>query len=132
MTTHDKWHDLIGSQAQLTRMVADADTAAAVGSGTLAVLGTPVVVAWLEAATLQVVRLPEGSVSLGVRVDVAHLRGSAVGDTVVCTAVLDDVTGRRLTFKVAAVDATGVEIANGTIYRVVVDEQRFLAGLRSG
>ena len=38
-------------EASLTFVVTDADTAAAVGSGSLPVLGTPRLLAWCEAAT---------------------------------------------------------------------------------
>lgn len=132
MTEAQRWQDAVGAQASITRTVTAADTAEQVGSGTLAVLGTPVLVAWLEAATLQVVDLPDESVSLGVRVDVSHLRGSSVGETVTCTARLESVTGVRLAFVVTAVDSAGVEVGNGRIHRVVVDQQRFIAGLRQG
>ena len=48
--------------ATLTFTVTDDDTAAAVGSGSLPVLGTPRLLAWLEAATCAAVgpRRPAG------------------------------------------------------------------------
>ncbi len=44
----------LGQTASVVRQVADGDTAAAVGSGDLPVLGTPILLAWLEAATVAV------------------------------------------------------------------------------
>ena len=53
----------------MTFEVTDQDTAVAVGSGSLPVLGTPRLLAWLEAATCAslVPLLPEGSTSVGTR-----------------------------------------------------------------
>ena len=64
----------IGSSASLELRVTEADTAVAVGSGDLPVLGTPRLVAWLEAATCAVLaeHLTPGSTTVGTRVDVEH------------------------------------------------------------
>ena len=43
--------ELLGRTATREFVVSDADTAVAVGSGSLPVLGTPVLLAWCEAAT---------------------------------------------------------------------------------
>lgn len=123
------WGTAIGSAASMNFTVTEADTAAVVGSGVVRVLGTPIVVAWLEATTLQVVEMPEHAVSLGVHIDVAHLAPSAVGTAVTCDAELVSAAGLRLTFRVAARNADGTQIASGTIDRVVVDRERFLSRL---
>ena len=61
-------------EATLGFTVTDADTAAAVGSGSLPVLGTPRLLAWCEAATCAAIdpTLPEGSTSVGTRVELEH------------------------------------------------------------
>ncbi len=135
------------------------DTAAALGSGDLAVLATPRLVAWCEAATCAAAapRLgagdPAGSAgasrtSVGVRVVIDHLVASAVGDRVVVSAELLAQVGRELVFRVTAVDATpgrvdhagevavepgvassAVVLARGEVRRVVVDTERFLGRL---
>ncbi|MEM1333019.1 MAG: hotdog domain-containing protein, partial [Actinomycetota bacterium] len=97
---------LIGS-AQL--VVGPDDTAQALGSGDVEVLGTPRVVALCEAATVDALRarLAVGTTTVGTRVQVDHLRPTAVGAEVHAEAVLDSVDGRRLTFTVSATDAGG-------------------------
>lgn len=122
--------DALGASAQMSFEVRQSDTAAAVGSGTVAVLGTPVVVAWLEAATLQVVEMPAGGLSLGVHIDVAHVAASAVGETITTEATLTEVDGLRLTFAVEARNEAGTRVAHGTIARVAVDRERFLSRLQ--
>lgn len=113
----------------MTFEVAQSDTAAAVGSGTVAVLGTPILVAWLEAASLQVVEMPAGALSLGVHIDVSHTAASAVGETVTAEATLSAVDGLRLTFAVEARNEAGTTVGSGTITRVAVDRDRFLGRL---
>ena len=63
--------DLVGRSVEQEWPVTSADTANAVGSGSLPVLGTPRLLAWLEATTCAVIdpALPEGSTSVGTRVD---------------------------------------------------------------
>jgi predicted thioesterase len=118
--------------ATLTFTVTDEDTASAVGSGSLPVLGTPRLLAWLEAATCASLEptLDAGATSVGTRVQVEHLAASAVGATVEVSASSAYVDGRLHRFTVAARDAsTGKVLAAGEVTRVVVDADRFLARL---
>lgn len=123
----------VGAHAELTRVVGDADTASAVGSGSLAVLATPRLLAWCEEATCLAVAasLPVGSTTVGTSVRLDHLAPSAVGQRVTVRARVAAVVGRRVVLEVEAVDAGGTVVGRGTVERVVVDEQRFLARLRA-
>jgi predicted thioesterase len=115
---------LVGT-AKLT--VRDADTAIALRSGEVAVLGTPRVVALAEEATVAALdgMLAAGETSVGMRVQLDHLSPSSVGSHVVAEAMLEVVEGRRLIFKVSVEDERGL-IAAGKVTRVVVDVERFL------
>lgn len=118
--------------ASLTFVVGEDDTALAVGSGTLPVLGTPRLLAWLEAATCACLapELPEGSTSVGTRVQVEHLAASPVGAEIEVTASSAYVDGRLHRFTVSARDTTsGKVLAAGEVTRVVVDAERFLSRL---
>lgn len=126
-------HSLLGRTAAVTRSVGDAETAIAVGSGSLAVLGSPVLVAWLEAATIEALPLPAGSTSVGSHVDISHLAATPIGASVTCEAEVIKVDGLRVTFRVAAIhDHNDRVVARGTVDRVVVDSARFMAGLGGG
>ena len=119
-------------EATLRFTVTDDDTAAALGSGSLAVLGTPRLLAWLEAATCAAIEpsLAEGSTSVGTRVAVEHRAASAVGAEVEVTASTSHVDGRLHRFTVAATQARDHRVvATGEITRVVVDVDRFLSRL---
>lgn len=114
--------------ASLTRTVTSDDTARAVGSGDLEVLGTPVLLAWLEAATCAALDLADGQTSVGTDVAVRHLAPSVVGAEVTATAEVVEHEGRRVTFTVQATDGA-TRVAEGTITRAVVERTRFLERL---
>lgn len=118
--------------ASLTFQVTDEDTAAALGSGSLPVLGTPRLLAWLEATTCACLAplLDEGSTSVGTRVQVEHLAASPVGAVVEVSASSAYQDGRLHRFTVSARDTgSGKVLAAGEITRVVVDAARFLTRL---
>lgn len=108
--------------------VTEADTALAVGSGSLPVLGTPRLLAWCEAATCAALEptLPAGSTSVGVEVSVSHLAPSGVGAVVVVTARRTAEYGRTHTFEVEAAHADGEVVGRARVTRTVVDAERFL------
>lgn len=121
---------LVGRRATRTLLVTEEHTARTLGSGDLLVLGTPALVAVCEAATVAAVSagLPANSTTVGTRVDIEHVAASRVGATVEAQARLVEVDGRRLRFEVIALDE-GREVGRGTVARVVVDRERFLAAL---
>jgi len=116
-----------GLTASVTLVVDDADTALALGSGDVPVLGTPRVIALAEQASIVAIgnELPEGRTTVGYQVQLAHLTPTPVGGTVVAEATLEQVEGRRLTFRVSVNDARGL-VAAGRITRVVVERARFI------
>ena len=111
--------------------VADDDTAAALGSGDLPVLGTPRLLAWCEATTCAALdeELTGAETSVGTQVTVTHRRPSPVGEEVTVTAQVSAREGARVTFTVAATDSGGAEVAGGEVTRAVVERERFLARL---
>jgi predicted thioesterase len=119
-------------EASLTFTVVEADTALAVGSGTLSVLGTPRLLAWCEAATCAALEpvLAEGQTSVGTRIELEHRAASPVGAKVDVTASEVYADGRLRRFTVAARHAQdGKVVATGEVTRVVVDAARFLSRL---
>ena len=108
-------------------IVSDEDTAIALKSGEVAVLGTPRLIALVEEAALGAVAesLPAGQTTVGMRVQVDHLAPTNVGSTVAAEATLEKVEGRRLTFTVSVNDHCGL-VAAGKVTRVIVETERFL------
>ena len=118
--------------ATLVFTVGDEDTAEALGSGSLPVLGTPRLLAWMEAATCAALasELAEGRTTVGTRVHLEHAAATGVGDAVTVVAGLQHRDGRLLRFEVVAEDDRGTLVGRAEITRVVVDVDRFLGRLR--
>ena len=114
----------------LTFTVTDADTALAVGSGSLPVLGTPRLLAWCEAATCAAIEaaLPAGGTSVGTRIALEHLAASPVGAELEVSASTAYVDGRLHRFTVSARHVhDGRVVGAGEVTRVVVDAERFMS-----
>ena len=108
-------------------VVSEVDTSSAFGSGDVPVLGTPRLLALAEQATVQALApsLEPGQTTVGYRVQIDHVAPTPLGQTVKAEATLEQVEGRRLTFRVSISDGHGL-IGAGRITRVVVDRDRFL------
>ena len=113
-----------------TFTVTEDDTAFAVGSGSLPVLGTPRLLAWCEAVTCAAIdpTLEDGRTSVGTRVTLEHLAASPVGAEITVSASSSYVDGRLVRFTVAAREGAKL-VGNGEVTRVVVDAERFLSRL---
>jgi predicted thioesterase len=109
-------------------IVRESDTARALRSGTVDVLGTPRLIALCEEATVNAIApdLAPGTTTVGMKVRIDHLQPSPVGAEVVAEATVEKVEGRRITFTVSASDERGL-IAVGRVVRVVVDLAMFMA-----
>ncbi|WP_418844161.1 thioesterase family protein [Phascolarctobacterium succinatutens] len=108
--------------------VTEANIAATMKSGSLAVFATPAMCALMEEAACAAVNahLEEGSGSVGISLNITHDRATAMGDSVTATAKLTAVEGRKLTFEVSAADSKGV-IGKGTHERFIIDNEKFMA-----
>ena len=122
----------LADTATLEFTVTDDDTAVALGSGSLAVLATPRLLAWCEAATCAAIdtSITDDQSSVGTRVQLDHVGASAVGAVVSVTATIVYVDGRLVRFEVVAQQGPEEKVvAHGEVTRVVVDRARFLSRL---
>ncbi len=121
-----------GLKGQAQILVTDAQTAITVGSGTVPVFASPMMVALMEAACVDCVErlLPQGYLSLGTHLEVTHTAPTPIGLTVTATAELLSADGRKLLFEVAAHDGHE-SIGKGIHARMIVDAPRFNARLAS-
>lgn len=121
-----------GLRGTAERTVTPENTAAACGSGSLPVFGTPFMLAMMEEATCNAIsaQLEDGQSTVGVSMDIQHTAPSPVGMAVRAEATLTEVNGKLLTFSVTAYDQTG-EIGNGTICRCIIRSESFLSRCQS-
>lgn len=114
--------------SKVTIKVEEKDTAISHGSGSLPVLATPAMIALMENAATKasIPYLADDETTVGTLINVKHLSATPVGGTVTCKAELVDMDGRKLVFRVAAEDNTGL-IGEGTHERFIVKKEKFLA-----
>ncbi len=70
--------------------------------------------------------LPAGSTTVGVRIDVRHLKASPVGECLRCVSTLQEKEGRRLLFHIEVYDESGDTVGTATHERFIVDTERFM------
>jgi predicted thioesterase len=93
-----------------------------------AVFSTPAMIGMMEMASSLAIRpvLPPGSITVGVRIEVDHLKAVPVGATVNAISRLVEIDGRRLVFEVEARSGPDV-IGRGRIFHTIVEHARFAA-----
>jgi predicted thioesterase len=96
------------------------------------VLATPVMIMAMENAALEALKpyFAPGETAVGTHVDVAHLASTTLGRHVAAHAEVTACDGRRVDFRVHAVDGD-VEIGRGTHARMVIDLRRFQERLQA-
>ena len=118
----------IGLTGRADALVTSDKTAAACGSGSLPVFGTPFLLALMEEATCNSLegRLEDGRSSVGVSMEVQHSAASPVGIKVWAESELTKIDGKMLTFTVTAYDEAGV-IVTASITRCIIRSESFVA-----
>lgn len=110
-----------------TITVTPEQTAQHLGSGDLAVFGTPYMIALMESTARQSVQphLEAHQGTVGTLVNVKHSAATPVGMEVRCESRLVEIDRRRLVFEVRAYDACGM-IGEGIHERFIIDNERFM------
>ena len=111
-------------------VVADGNTAIALGSGDMPVLATPAMMALMENAAMLAVasELEDGETTVGGHIESSHLRPTPVGTEVAATATLEKIDGRKLYYKIVVSQGETI-IGEGTHLRFIVNREKFLSKL---
>jgi predicted thioesterase len=120
----------VGHMGHAAMVVEQEHTAVAMGSGALPTLATPALIALAEQAAINAVAsvLPLGMTTVGTEVHMRHLTATPVGHNVQAEAVVMQVAGRKVHFKIQAFDERE-KIAEGTHERFIIEAERFMARL---
>ena len=112
----------IGLSATVERVVELRHTIQTVDSSLPAVFSTPAMIGLMEHATVQAVRpeLPPGTITVGTRIEVDHLKAVPPGATVHASARFVKYKGRFLVFDVEARSGEHV-IGRGRVFRAIVN-----------
>jgi predicted thioesterase len=108
-------------------IVEEKHAASHVGSGSVRVLATPWMIAFMEITSRILLddHLPEGYSSVGTHLDIRHLAPSSLGSTVHVSVEITAVDGNKVSLNVSAKDGE-VEVGAGTHERFVIEVERFL------
>ena len=117
----------VGLENEMEFTVKEEDTAKFIGSGDVAVLSTPAMIAMMEnTARLSVENMmPNEYTTVGTRVDIAHLHPAPVGAIVKVKSKLVRQEGRKLVFEVKAY-WRDIKIGEGLHERFIVHREKFL------
>jgi len=123
---------VIGMNAEQEFLVEEQYTAGYVGSGSMYVLATPSLVAFVERVAYNMLQesLPNGASNVGSFVEMHHLAPSPAGSIVRVICQVEKINDRKIQFKFEAWDIWG-KIAEGRHSRVVIDASRFLHKLEN-
>jgi len=96
------------------------------------VLATPVMIMMMENAALNAIKpyLDASESALGTRVDVLHLAATPAGRSVSANAEVTKVDGRRIEFRIDAMDGTE-QIGTGIHERMIIDLAKFAERLKA-
>lgn len=116
----------LGIKGRQEEIVTEELTASHIGSGTVGVFATPMMIALMERTSRLSVKpyLEEGQETVGTKVNVSHVSSTPVGLKVWCESEVVEIDRRRIVFKVAAYDEKGL-IGEGTHERFVIDVAKF-------
>ena len=101
-------------------------TAKHIGSGTVLVLATPMMIALMERTCQESVKpyLEPDEETVGIHVNVHHHAATPVGMTVWCESEVIEIDRRKITFRVAVYDNQGL-VGDGTHERFIINVSKF-------
>ncbi|OOM10655.1 thioesterase family protein [Clostridium saccharobutylicum] len=112
--------------------VTENETAIKMGSGDLEVYATPAMIAFMEnvAKSLVIEQIPQHYTTVGIEMNVQHIKSSPVGANIKCKATLTKVDRKKLFFDVEASDDKGT-IGKGTHIRYIVNSEDFMENTKN-
>ena len=110
--------------------VTSQDTAAAYGSGKLAVFATPAMIALMENTAIRCIEgeLEAGSDTVGIEINTRHMKATGVGGKVWCKATVTETDGRRIRFEVDVWDEKG-PVGHAVHDRFIINPEKFMSKL---
>lgn len=116
-----------GLSSQMEFIVEEKHTATHIGSGSVRVLATPIMILFIEITACMMIEeyLPETHTSVGTLVNVKHLAPSPVGSTIRAEVSIEAVKENKIILAVSAWEGEK-KVGEGTHERYVVERENFL------
>lgn len=120
-----------GTQGNQTKIVEKKDTASQYGSGLANVFATPAMIALMEKTAFQSIEslLPKGFSSVGIEINVKHIKASLPGAIISCKSDVTNIDGKKVFFNITAFDENG-QIGKAEHIRYIINSDEFIKNLR--
>lgn len=117
----------VGANAETKITVTPEKLAVNVGSGSVEVLATPIMLAIMEEAAAKCLQefLDDEMTSVGVAISSTHIAATPCGMNATAKATITAVDGKRVDFSIEAFDDRE-KIGEGTHSRVIVNREKFI------
>jgi fluoroacetyl-CoA thioesterase len=117
---------------EIDLIVKKEQTALAYGSGLAEVFATPALVAFMENAAYKSIEqfLPEGHSTVGMEINIKHLKATLPGKKLVARSKVTAVDGRKISFEVEVFE--GDQLAGTCTHdRFLINNEKFIAKLQT-
>jgi predicted thioesterase len=111
--------------------VSPSQTAEYLGSGLLPVYATPALVTLMENTAMQIIQNEEGKTSVGISMQINHIKASVIDEIITCTAELIKQEGRKYIFSAIATNKDGDIIGNCIHERILINIEKFMSKLNN-
>ncbi|MDV3426079.1 MAG: thioesterase family protein [Bacillota bacterium] len=117
----------LGEESVKEITVTEDMSAKRIGSGSVDVFSTPSLISLMENVSQILLQkfLSEGYSSVGININVNHIKASKIGARVTCKASISEVNGKKVSFNVEAYDEKG-KIGEGTHKRYIINMKEFI------
>ncbi len=121
-----------GIKGHQTKIVEKKDTATQIGSGLAEVFATPSMIALMEQTAYKSIEdiLPEGYSSVGIEINVKHLKASLPGAIITCKSEINKIDGKKVSFEIIASDENGI-IGTANHTRYIINSKEFINKLKT-
>lgn len=118
---------MLNTVGKLKKIVLEKDSALNMGSGNLNVFSTPSMIAFVEETCWKSIDgfVEEGFSTVGVNIEIKHLKATAIGREVVCSTKLIEVEGKKLKFEVKVREGEKL-VAKGFHERFIVSIDKIM------
>ncbi|MGL6064736.1 MAG: thioesterase family protein [Fusobacteriaceae bacterium] len=113
------------------KIILENETASKIASGTLEVFSTPMMIGFMENTSFLLAQnsLDEETTTVGISVNIKHLKANLVGDKIRCESVLKKITGKKLEFIVKVFHNEEL-VGDGEHFRYIVNINEFMGKLK--
>ncbi len=109
----------------IEKIVKKENFASVMKSGSLDVLATPALIAWMEEAACACLSLDEGQTSVGIAMNMTHDAASPLDADIQIHAEVKNVDGRKIDFYIEAFQGQ-TRIGKADHVRFIVDAKKFI------